>query len=419
MDLFNNTNTGAVGNRPTSQTTFLTSTSVHITQLVTYHWNGGKGAKPGTIGLKSLSGPVYGPFPAKGSAGQNNAPNVNWTADVNITVPTGTYEVVDSDPGTWSQNAQSRGAGFAIIRGEHVTAGVSPTPPVVPSSPSRLPPAPPKAGPVVPPPKLVLPAPVKPAPTPAPASFTPCFVNAGSIASMAPCQGAPGTKIAIKLSRAIKSPLSKAVFKPYSVKGIAGATAAQVIAALSGGATASGSFYEVDAPQQLCIGGGGSWDLFLIDAAGAGQGDIGRFTVDCRPGIAPTGGAPAPTKPPPPPPAAATPFAPCFVNAGSIASSSPCNAHSGDVVTIKLSRALKTPLAKVVFKPYSVTGIPGGVGAQVIVNLSGSGLAAGSTYTLTAPAQLCLAGKGSWDLFPVDAKGAAQGDIGRINVQCR
>lgn len=244
------------------------------------------------------------------------------------------------------------------------------------------------------------------------------MVNAGSIASMAPCKGAPGTKIAIQLSRALKSPLKEVVFKPYQVTGIPGATGAQVISVVNGGATAKGSYYEVDAPKQLCIGGGGSWDLFPVDANGTGQGDIGRFVVDCRPGITPTGGGPAPTKPPAPPPPAASPFAPCFVNAGSIASSSPCNGRPGDLVTIKLSRTLKTPLTQVVFKPYSVTGIPGAVGAQVIAPLSGSGVANGSTYTTPAPKQLCLAGNGSWDLFPIDAKGAAQGDIGRMNVQC-
>jgi hypothetical protein len=443
VDLYNNTNTGAVSNKPTIQTTFLTPGATHITQLVTYHWNNGRGAPPGTIALKSLSGPTYGPFKAQGTSGSNNAQNVNWVADVNITVPIGTYQIVDSDPNTWSQNAQTHGAGFAIIRGEHLPVGtVAPASPATPTPPatsvSRLPPAamPPAPSPVVPiakpvPPVTVpkpLPAPVtapalKPLPSPAPApssaAFKPCSVNAGSIAAISPCAGAPGTKIAIKLSRALKSPLKEIVFKPYQVSGIAGATGAQVIAAVSGGATAAGSIYEVDAPRQLCIGTGGSWDLFPVDAANASQGDIGRFTVDCRAGVAPvTSGVPAPTPAPAPPPVAATPFKPCFTNAGSIASSSPCNAHAGDVVTVRLSRALKTPLAKIVFKPYSVTGIPGGVGAEVIVALSGSGLAAGSNYTLSAPRQLCLAGTGSWDLFPVDAKGAAQGDIGRLTVQC-
>jgi hypothetical protein len=438
-DLFNNTNTGAVANKPTIQTTFLTPGTTHITQLVTYHWNNGRGAAPGTIALKSMSGPTYGPFKAQGTSGSNNAQNVNWIADVNITVPIGTYVVVDSDPNTWSQNAQTHGAGFAIIRGEHLVGAAAPapaptpTPPVVggrlpPPAPTPTPPVvggrlpPPAPTPVVPvakpgPAPIATPKPL-PAPTPAPASIKPCTVNAGSIAAIAPCQGAPGTKIAIQLSRALKSPLKQIVFKPYQVSGIAGATGAQVIAAVSGGATAAGSLYEVDAPKQLCIGTGGSWDLFPVDANGASQGDIGRFTVDCRAGVAPIVSAPKPTPAPPPPPVAATPFKPCFTNAGSIASSSPCNAKTGDIVTIKLSRALKSPLVKVVFKPYSVTGIPGGVGAQVIVTLSGGGIASGSTYTFPAPKQLCLAGMGSWDLFPVDANGATQGDIGRLNVSC-
>lgn len=412
-DLFNNTNVGGVANKPTIQTTFLTPGNTHITQLVTYHWNNGHGAAPGTIALKSMSGPTFGPFKAQGTSGQNNAPNVNWVADVNITVPIGTYVIVDSDPNTWSQNAQSHGAGFAIIRGEHLAPGASvpsptPTPPVVSGGGRLPPPAVPPAPPVVKPPP----------PTPPAVSFKPCSVNAGSIAAIAPCAGAPGTKIAIQLSRALKSPLKQVVFKPYQVTGIPGATAAQVIAAVSGGAIAAGSIYEVDAPKQLCIGNGGSWDLFPVDASGASQGDIGRFTVDCRAGVAPVVTAPKPTVAPPPPPVVTTPFKPCFTNAGSIASSSPCNAKTGDIVTIKLSRALKSPLVKVVFKPYSVTGIPGGVGAQVIVTLSGGGVASGSTYTFPAPKQLCLAGMGSWDLFPVDANGATQGDIGRLNVSC-
>jgi hypothetical protein len=244
------------------------------------------------------------------------------------------------------------------------------------------------------------------------------MVNAGSIASMSPCQGAPKTKIAIQLSRAIRSPLKEVVFKPYSVRGIPGATGAQVIAAVSGGAVAAGSCYEVDAPAQLCIGGGGSWDLFLVDRNNAGQGDIGRFTVDCRPGAMPVGGAPAPTPPPVAPPPQPKPFQPCFVNAGSIAASSPCNARPGDLVTVKLSRTLTSPLTRIVCKPYSLQGLPGATGAEVIAALSGSGVAAGTTYTLTAPAKLCLAGNGSWDLWPIDKNSQGQGDIGRINMHC-
>jgi hypothetical protein len=48
--------------------------------------------------------------------------NVNWVAPVNVTVPPGTYSVVDTDRNTWSQNAQSSGAGFARVVGTAPTA---------------------------------------------------------------------------------------------------------------------------------------------------------------------------------------------------------------------------------------------------------------------------------------------------------
>jgi len=569
-DLFNNTNTGGVLNGATGRPMFMTPVTVHVTQLVTYHWNNGMGARPGTISLHSMSGPTYGPFPVQATSGQGNAPNVNWIADVNLTLPIGTYELIDSDPGTWSQNAMTRGIGFAIIRGEQVssTTPPPPPPPVVSTTPGRLPPpaAPP---PVVPPPGRTVPVPpAPPVPTPTgpvtelfnntntgavqngakgevllisytplhitqlqtyhwnnakgaapgtltlknasgfptygpfpargtpgtnnvpnvnwladvnltlpagtyqlidsdpatwsqnsqshnigfaiirgtrggpaggtpapggggtggaggggggktpPVNFTPCMSNAGSIASMEPCAGAPGTKITLRLNRAIAKPLKGITFKPYQVTGIPGATGAQVLAPVSGNATAPGSFYEVDVPKQLCIGNGGSWDLFPFDTANTPQGDIGRFTVDCRAGVAPGGGgAPKPTTTPPPPPPGPAAFAPCFVNSGSVAAVSPCTVHPGDIITIRLSRNLTQPITKVTFKPYQV-GLPSATAAQVIVTVSGQATS-GSNYNFATPAQLCVGGTGSWDVWPYDAKGTGLGDIGRVNVICR
>ena len=116
-DLFNNTNISGVSNGPTAPTVFTLTSPAVVTELVTYHWNNGRGAVPGTIGLKPATGPVLGPFPAIGSPGQGGAPNVNWTAYVNLPLGPGTYTVVDSEPPTWSQNAQSGHSGFAIVRG--------------------------------------------------------------------------------------------------------------------------------------------------------------------------------------------------------------------------------------------------------------------------------------------------------------
>jgi hypothetical protein len=394
-DLFNNTNTGEVQNNATGEVLYLVAGTVHVTQLQTYHWNGGKGAKPGTLTLKSLSGPTYGPFPAKGAASGNVA-NANWLADVNLTLTTGTYQVIDSDPATWSQNAQTHGVGFAIIRGTRVT----PTP--------AAPPAPAPTAPV--------------AGAPSGGTYKACMSNAGAIATIGTCSGAPGTKITFQLTRKITSPITKLTFKPYLASGVPGATAVQFVSNVSGNSTAQGAFYEVDAPQGLCVGGkSGSWDLFPFDATGAGQGDIGRFSVICGAGaVVGGGGAPAPTVTPPPAAATPAPFKPCFVNAGSVASVSPCTTiHPGDIVTIELSKALTAPIKTVSFKPYQAN-LPSATAAQINVTMTTSAKNAGGTYSFPLPTQICVGGKSaSWDVWPTDANNKGLGDIGRVNVVCK
>jgi hypothetical protein len=130
QDLFNNTNTAGVGNRPSAATVFSLGSAANIRELQTYHWNFGRGALPGSIALRAQNGQTYGPFAATASSGFQGAPNVNWTARVNVTLPAGTYMILDSDPATWSQNLQSRGQGFAIVRGVAVSIPVS-RPPVL------------------------------------------------------------------------------------------------------------------------------------------------------------------------------------------------------------------------------------------------------------------------------------------------
>ena len=119
IKLFDNSNGGGVlggGKQPS----FITNgASYCVMQIVTYHWNNGQGAKPGTIGLNGAAGVKLGPWTATGSAGQANAVNVNWTA--NVSTPTkpvvinGAYSCVDSDPATWSQDAETHGTGFCQV----------------------------------------------------------------------------------------------------------------------------------------------------------------------------------------------------------------------------------------------------------------------------------------------------------------
>jgi hypothetical protein len=106
----------------------------HITQFADYHFNHGISVKPGTIGLMAANGHVFGPYPAKQQAG-----TWDWvTAAVSVTVPAGTYSIVDSDPATWSQNSFSGGRGFTRVFG----AFVATAPPVPAPAPAGKTPAP-------------------------------------------------------------------------------------------------------------------------------------------------------------------------------------------------------------------------------------------------------------------------------------
>jgi hypothetical protein len=111
-------NPQSVSNGPTAATVFTLIVPAVITQIQTYHWNGGKGAKPGTLALRDQNGRFYGPWPAKGEPGGKDAtPNALWTVSPNVTLPAGTYAVVDSDLSTWSTNLIAGNRGFARVLG--------------------------------------------------------------------------------------------------------------------------------------------------------------------------------------------------------------------------------------------------------------------------------------------------------------
>ncbi len=120
--LFNNGNISGVYNNPTKPTTFNINQPHVITLIQNYHWNNAKGSAPGTIGLRDQNGRTYGPWQSKGSPGQGGAPNVYWTVYPNITLPAGTYTIIDSNPSTWAQNSGSNGAGHTRIEGYPVSS---------------------------------------------------------------------------------------------------------------------------------------------------------------------------------------------------------------------------------------------------------------------------------------------------------
>jgi hypothetical protein len=115
--IFNNSNVYAVENGPMQPTVFGVGAPVRMIRITTYHWNYGRGARPGTIGLRSSSGEIFGPWQALGQPGQGGVPNANWVATPGIVLPAGTYTVLDSDPSTWSHNAASGGVGMAWAEG--------------------------------------------------------------------------------------------------------------------------------------------------------------------------------------------------------------------------------------------------------------------------------------------------------------
>mgnify|MGYP001067284206 CR=1 FL=1 len=118
-------NIGGVNNGPSRETKFSLSAPHTLTLIRNYHWNWGRGATPGTIALKGSDGRTYGPWPTAGQPGQGGVPNAYWTASPNLTLPAGTYTVIDSDPATWSHNGESTNRGFVRVEGH--PAGTVPT----------------------------------------------------------------------------------------------------------------------------------------------------------------------------------------------------------------------------------------------------------------------------------------------------
>jgi len=116
--VFDSSNAYAVQSGPTTPTVFSVGRSRKIVYLVTYHWNRGRGAEPGTIALQDSKGRRHGPWRAKGVRGRRGNPNVYWVVYPNVVLPRGSYAVLDSSPETWSHNRLSNGQGMTIVEVE-------------------------------------------------------------------------------------------------------------------------------------------------------------------------------------------------------------------------------------------------------------------------------------------------------------
>ncbi|OPY28498.1 MAG: hypothetical protein A4E28_01495 [Methanocella sp. PtaU1.Bin125] len=113
---WDNGNVGAITATAQNPTEVTFSKPVNISYINTYHWNGAKGATPGTISLKSEDGTIYGPWQATGADGQGGVKNAYWVVYPYVTLKAGKYTVIDSDPSTWATNSAGNYIGFAHIK---------------------------------------------------------------------------------------------------------------------------------------------------------------------------------------------------------------------------------------------------------------------------------------------------------------
>ncbi len=110
---FDNFNKMGVGQGAARSPEIVLQQPTRVQVIGAYHWNGGKGAQPGTLGLRDQAGRLYGPWKAYNDRDLGGPANVSWVAFTDILLPAGKYSVVDSDVPTWAHNPQSGGLGFA------------------------------------------------------------------------------------------------------------------------------------------------------------------------------------------------------------------------------------------------------------------------------------------------------------------
>jgi hypothetical protein len=113
--ILNTGNIGGVQNNPTQPTTFTTHSTCKLISITNYHWNNAKGSKPGSISVRDSSGKTFGPWSTTGKPGQGGVVNAYWVATPNISLPAGTYTIVDSESSTWAHNSGSGNKGMSDV----------------------------------------------------------------------------------------------------------------------------------------------------------------------------------------------------------------------------------------------------------------------------------------------------------------
>lgn len=128
VEIFHSGNDLGVSNGG-KETAFTLSRPTRITYLLSYHYNGGKGAPGGTLKIVGEDGATWGPWKAETQS------KVYWIVRPNVNLPAGRYRVQDSDPATWSQNEGSKGQGHVILKGVWGTAAAKA--PAKPTGPAK------------------------------------------------------------------------------------------------------------------------------------------------------------------------------------------------------------------------------------------------------------------------------------------
>ncbi|MCB1539474.1 MAG: hypothetical protein KDJ25_01080 [Rhodoblastus sp.] len=132
---FDNGNLYGVLNAPRATTTFTLTVPTCITSIMTYHYNGGRGAPAGYVWLtdnarkRSYGRWRVSAYPMGDRSKGDGTIGLYWYASPNIVLPPGTYTVNDSDPATWSHNRQNGWQGIAHVFGARDGANVGAHPP--------------------------------------------------------------------------------------------------------------------------------------------------------------------------------------------------------------------------------------------------------------------------------------------------